>query len=523
MTRRKAAKAVKDEAIDEEDVEVARSALFAAVEGDDDDLAAPLHSPAGLLRLFVSSNTSKSIIPGISSRDQKSLLMKAVKSMNKGQGRRFFAGLKTTVDKVINDKEYIPESAFEDDDDDNEDPDYMEVLPDPKSSEALTFLCVTADCVQAYLDGLVEKHTNKKSQMPVIGEVCDVAFSLHNILFELNSCGPDATAVQLATVSFCEIWWHANGIQREQLVVQALPLLVIAALGDGSSTQKSDIKRLFQMRQALQVIDFADPSSDSLRSLLLRIASSPWCLKLPEGKRFLAYLFHVDGILLKDVHQAMRVQIPEAKKSILEAYGEIYFRAWMEAPNSEIQETIESEVLSDLMYAIIHVANPNMNKSLLTVLEPLHDAKKNPQIEGLLHRMYGPILWRSLGAANAIVRVNASQVLAEVFPLQDASHTQTEQAVRKGCKALKALLQDRDPRVRVAGSEAMAKILSTYWDVLPTAEIRTLLNRKCCSLKLTELMFGVAIYLNTIHLQLFQTLSLSMLPTFLPQQSALGP
>jgi hypothetical protein len=40
------------------------------------------------------------------------------------------------------------------------------------------------------------------------------------------------------------------------------------------------------------------------------------------------------------------------------------------------------------------------------------------------------------------------------------------------------LLQDRDPRVRVAGSEAMAKILSTYWDVLPSTEIRVLLNRE---------------------------------------------
>jgi hypothetical protein len=485
-TKRKGPKtAGDDDDSKSENTTIARSALFAAVEGDNDDVMTPLYSPRPFLNLFVSSNTSRSILPGLSTRDQKQLLLDAIRSFNKSHARRFFSALNNIVNKVITEEDYIPESAYhndnDQDNDDDGDAEDDEILADSKSSEALQFLNWSAVTIQTYLESLNEKHSNKKAQLSISGEVFEVAVSLHDILFQLNSCGPDAVAVQSTIVSLCEDWWQANGAQREMLVAQTLPLLVIAALGTASSS-KSDVKRLFQMRQALEIIDFADSSSDSLRSLLLRVASSPLCLRLPEGKRLLASFFHVDGTLMRDMHQAMRVQIPDAKKTELQAYAEIYFRAWKEAPTTEIQQAVESHILSDLMYAVIHVGNPNMAKSLLTILEPFHDAKKTAAVEGLLHRMYAPILWRSMAAANAKVRVNAAQVLAEVFPLQDASHTQTEASIRKGCAGLNSLLQDRDPRVRVAGSEAVAKILSTYWDVLPSTDIRTLLNRKYCML-----------------------------------------
>ena len=80
--------------------------------------------------------------------------------------------------------------------------------------------------------------------------------------------------------------------------------------------------------------------------------------------------------------------------------------------------------------------------------------------------MYGPILWRSLRAANPRVRVNAAVVLSATFPLKSssASPKEMERAVQKGTSALEALLTDSDPRVRVAGSEATATVLATFWN-----------------------------------------------------------
>jgi hypothetical protein len=53
-----------------------------------------------------------------------------------------------------------------------------------------------------------------------------------------------------------------------------------------------------------------------------------------------------------------------------------------------------------------------------------------------------------------------------------------ERAIQKGISALEALLTDSDPHVRVAGSEATATVLGTYWAVLSSTDIRLLLNRK---------------------------------------------
>ena len=39
-------------------------------------------------------------------------------------------------------------------------------------------------------------------------------------------------------------------------------------------------------------------------------------------------------------------------------------------------------------------------------------------VDGLLHRLYSPILFRALQAANGAVRLNALHLLVDAFPLQ---------------------------------------------------------------------------------------------------------
>jgi condensin-2 complex subunit G2 len=135
------------------------------------------------------------------------------------------------------------------------------------------------------------------------------------------------------------------------------------------------------------------------------------------------------------------------------------------------------------MYAVLHVATPATHKSLMTLLEPFHSAKKTPSVETLWHRMYGPILWRYLRTASPRVRVNAAIVLSATFPLKtsSASPKEIERAIQKRISALEALLTDSDPHVHVAGSEATARVLGTYWAVLSLTDIRLLLNRKYTS------------------------------------------
>jgi condensin-2 complex subunit G2 len=335
--------------------------------------------------------------------------------------------------------------------------------------------------------------------------------------------------VQQKILTLCEAWWLYNGARRETLILNVLPILVQAAL-DGkdddntfetttlsSSTSSSTkitsmitkpaaIKRLFQIRTAIDELDFNDPGSASFCALLLRLVSSPSCLNTIDGRKLLSYLLNADVTLMQRLHQSIRAQIPNNRPTILKAYSEIYFRAWNDVHlsadddgssgdgnndddddasnsisntiHSNMRSKFENHVLQDLMYSSIHASNPVMVKSLMRLLQAFYDAKKDRNVEAMFYRMYSPILWRSLTATNAIVRVNAAMVFSEVFPLQNPNHLQTDQAILKGCQSMQHLLCDRDPRVRVAGSECVAKILSTYWEVIPPVEIRSLLNRK---------------------------------------------
>ena len=70
------------------------------------------------------------------------------------------------------------------------------------------------------------------------------------------------------------------------------------------------------------------------------------------------------------------------------------------------------------MGAALHASMPSMAAALRRVLGPLHDAKSAPGVDTLLLRLYQPILFRALAAANPAVRRNALGLLVDAFPLQ---------------------------------------------------------------------------------------------------------
>jgi len=553
----------------------ARKALFAAVEGGPAGDTSVL-SCRPLVRLFFQDADDNSnsddegidddselllnLLPSdLSARERQLLLLDAVSShkFQRGHARRLFAALAATLRDVVENEDYVPASAYENDDEDVDEDDDEEnefedgednvdgdannmegaedgeegdgdgeaasqrgtrrtsfgssvmsggaggiaaedIEPDAASTEALHFMRACCLLAEAYLRGLVERRpavgnaTNTDREHGIIDEAFQVAELLHDALFSLQSCGPDAVPVQSGISAMCEYWWHSRFEGREQLVTMLVPLLVAKTL-DGAAS-KSDVKRLCAIRPALDLLDFADPSIDHLRGLLLRTASSPLYLRIPEGRKVISHLFRLDADLVPDLHRSIRAQIPDAKKTILEAYGDIYLRSWKDADAAveewvagtdeeesarTLRSAIEDHALQDLVVAALHVADSAVAKSVRVVLAPLHRAKKVPEIDQLLHRLYGPVLWRALSAANSLVRLNAIPVLADTFPLRDPideGEDRTAAVVTKTVDVLMALLRDPEPRVRVAASNAAGRILVSFWDVLQTADIRRLLN-----------------------------------------------
>lgn len=97
--------------------------------------------------------------------------------------------------------------------------------------------------------------------------------------------------LQEHVTSLCAAYWSKQLPERELLVVQTVPFLLVRALQTGRA---ADVKRVFAMRQGLALLDYQDASSDDIKRLMLRAMFCPSFLKVSEGRRFLAFLFTLD-------------------------------------------------------------------------------------------------------------------------------------------------------------------------------------------------------------------------------------
>eukprot|EP00934_Nitzschia_sp_Nitz4_P000259 Nitzschia sp. Nitz4//scaffold54_size114964//89139//93060//NITZ4_003863-RA/size114964-processed-gene-0.168-mRNA-1//1//CDS//3329554387//259//frame0 len=446
--------------------------LFSAVEESSCVGLDSSESHLALVKLFQPSRGNDFIEKGLSSHQQQALLLDSLRSASKPHIKRFFSSVKSILDTVVSEESYVPASAFAEEDD----KDFV-VTSDKKSTSSLHFLKWVALLADTVVQEFVEQGNELPGrQLSMPAQVYDVVIDLHDILLSVSDCGPESPPTLNAILSLCERWWVSNVIHRDTVIAQVLPLLVLKA-SDTAELQKSHIKKLYKFKDAFLAIDFSNPSSSSLKSLLLRVASNPLCLKMIEGKKFLAALFR-DPDLVPDLHLAFRAQIPQGSKTIMKSYSEIYHKAWQYTleEGEEAQQVMEEQALQDFMFSAIHLAQPSMLASILAILEPLHADKKDPQVARMLHRLYSPIVWRSLQAANPVVRKNAVVILEKVFPLHDPEQGQMKSSLSKCCLALESALKDSDVKVRAAASIATANVCSIFWDALPSADIRMLLN-----------------------------------------------
>jgi len=486
----------------EYDPAIIREALFASVEGahgagvddqetndDDEEPRVLVHLP--LVRLFDPSCSAHTIQQKATARQLKKMILETLKTFHKGYVRRFFSSVKTILELIIEEEEFVPESVYNDD----EDAPVLrpeDITPDARSTEALQFILYATQCVQAHLDAVTTKLANSKRRSHVgqvaqiVTEVVEVAELLHNGLLSFaEHGGPDALPPTKAIMDLCESWWHANAIDREELIVNLLPLLIFRATGADNDKPacQADVKRLVKLQGAFRSLDFTDENTDSIRFQLLKLVSAPHCLHLKEGRKFISGLFHHDPGLAVDLHEAIKIQMPGANKTMLKNFSDIYNKAWkasLDDPDidEEVKTTIKDDVVGDLMDQAIHMENPRLFKSLLVVLEPFHEGKKYTDYERLLYDQYGGILWRSLNVANAQVRINAATIFGEVFPLQEPSHKHTAAAFKKGAEALSTLMKDNIDKIRVAGSTIATKVLCDYWDVIAPEDIRRIMQSK---------------------------------------------
>ena len=319
-------------------------------------------------------------------------------------------------------------------------------------------------------------------------------FTLHGALLRVKS-----EKVQESIARLCEVWWSSGVEGCESLVAQLMPYRVLVLLSRGRSAAGMDVMRVWQLRDALLLFDTEDESFDSLRALLLRCATLPVIYRAVAGRRLLSFLFaRISASFMLEMHQVIMAQIVQATKrsTMPTLFGEVYYRAWSLCGDAEESEgegegqgddatsrimkvTFEERCVQDCMSRCVRTASASLHAVVRSLLaSAFHSHKKDAGVDGLLCRLWEPIVWRSLRAAHPTLRLHATHALCDAFPLQDPDGLSAEEnaaLLDKQFDVLNERLRDDDAAVRVAAAKGVCRVLASFWKLTPAAQRRKLL------------------------------------------------
>mgnify|MGYP000904839878 CR=1 FL=1 len=283
------------------------------------------------------------------------------------------------------------------------------------------------------------------------------------------------SAAQDAICKLCEAWYAGDHEGKSSIVPQMVVTLLMRSVGDNA--RLSDVKRVWETREALTCIELTGPGARTVKESIMRAAIHPHFVMHDDGRRFLSYVLTLAPELTRAVHSSIKSQLPWCRATMLEQYGELYHAAWKKAAGPALH-ALEYDCFQDLANHCVHAATPALASALRKVLGVVHRHKKFKAVDEMLARVYEPVLWRALKVANPAVRRQAGLLFAEVFPVQDpdASNAEFEKSLNQQVNALELLMRDPVPEVREVGVQAVARVLSVYFDLLPVHTSTAFIN-----------------------------------------------
>lgn len=104
---------------------------------------------------------------------------------------------------------------------------------------------------------------------------------LHDLLIPLDDELPGAKSLKSSIAKTCE-YYYLNGCEgADNVLPQLIPYLLMVVNSSHSNIVKEvDIKRLYGMRSAIVLLDFSDPSIESIQELLIECFRQPVLLKV---------------------------------------------------------------------------------------------------------------------------------------------------------------------------------------------------------------------------------------------------
>ncbi|KAK7070599.1 hypothetical protein SK128_008960, partial [Halocaridina rubra] len=309
--------------------------------------------------------------------------------------------------------------------------------------------------------------TIKGPEVFIPEKLMELAVYLHEVVDELEG------RVQNSVILLCELWWKQELEEREHLITNILPIFIQYTLS--KTGRRKDVVSLHNLQEALHVIEF----NNSLVELLVSSAACQLFLTCDEGLKWLSNLFSWQ-FLVEKLHRSIKCVLPNCSQNQSAKYGEVYFRAWKKN-EGEVRKIIEENCIQDLMYAAIHV-DPLIGKlsaNLHHLLHYVHRQKRHHLVAQTIYVLYDPFLWRSLKAANGYIRMNATGLLCDAFPLSAStlSHEERAELEDKQYHTIITLLTDPCHLVRITAIKGTCNILNKYWYIIPSHIIKTIFQK----------------------------------------------
>jgi condensin-2 complex subunit G2 len=109
--------------------------------------------------------------------------------------------------------------------------------------------------------------------------------------------------------------------------------------------------------------------------MLLQCTMQPLYLCSPEGGKFLSFIFGLHPVFIEDIHDTVLSHLQCSKKSVAQAYGGVYFRAWKESSGQYLMK-IEEGCVQDFINKAVHASKPAIFTAVRHVLNEFHKNKK---------------------------------------------------------------------------------------------------------------------------------------------------
>lgn len=272
--------------------------------------------------------------------------------------------------------------------------------------------------------------------------------------------------------SLFETFWIKEKPGRQDLIDNTI--LYLFELNMRPKATLKMIKRLWQLRGAFHLIEFDDPSTQTLRDQICQSLINPNFMKRDEGVRILGSILPLNASFMKTCHEIIKKNLLTVPRNLIPKYGQVYFRAW-QMSNEQVRPKLETDCIQDIMYHAIHASGIQLVKILRKILDYIHRQKRQKGVDEMLNRLYAPILWRSLKAANSIVRLNSVFLFVDVFPLQNplAGVEENNDLLQNQFNSFDNLLMDSCPSIRSRTILGVCQILSAYWQMIPKEVIKT--------------------------------------------------